>query len=257
MFIRRAARIRRFPNDTSLPSRYVSCKEYPAALSARTITRVALRVVVASFADAVGPLTFSNILFLLRLMRGRLLCLVACIGLLQVPAAAVAREVTPGALRAAYAEVQQVTAEIEQTKSSPFLFRPLVSRIHMEYGNGRVLWRVTEPVRGELVFDNGRVSGDSAAPLSSGAAEILAPLTRLFRAVFSFDFAALGQDFDLVFSANVLEARTRAGSELAFVKRLVFRFNPDLSPASVAVETGDETTELKFLRFETSPKATP
>lgn len=190
-------------------------------------------------------------------MRIRIPGLIACAGLLGAPGVTSAQELTRESLQAAYAHVATSTAEIEQTKSSPYLFKPLVSRIHMEYGNGRVLWRVIEPVRGELVFDNGRISGDSAATLPPGAAERMAPLMRLFRAVCSFDFAALKQDFDLVFSANVLEARAHTGSELSFVKRLVFRFNPDLSPASVAVETADETTELKFLHFETSPKAAP
>jgi len=183
--------------------------------------------------------------------------LVGCAWLLAEHGFAHAGWLTRESLRAAYANVQMLSAEIEQTKSSPYLYKPLVSRIHLEFAAGRVLWRILEPVHGELVFDNGKISTDGTVTLPPEAAERMAPVLRFFQAVFSVDLAVIEKDFDLVFSESSLEARSRPGNEGAFVKRLVFRFQPDLSPAQVTVETGDETTELKFLHFAISPARTP
>lgn len=185
------------------------------------------------------------------------LLLIGCACLLATHGFAHAGGLTRESLTAAYANVRMLTAEIEQTKSSPYLYKPLVSRIHLEYTDRHVLWRILEPVRGEVVFDNGKVSTDGTVTLPPEAAERMAPLMRLLQAVFSVDLAVIEKDFDLVISENSLEARSRPGSEVSVVKRLVFRFRPDLSPAQVTVETGDETTELKFLRFDISPARTP
>jgi hypothetical protein len=186
----------------------------------------------------------------------RTLLLIGCAWFVA-PGFARADGLTRESLKAAYANVHMLSAEIEQTKSSPYLYKPLVSRIHLEYADGRVLWRILEPVRGEVIFDNGRISTDGTVTLPPEAAERMAPLMRLLQAVFSVDLAVIEKDFDLVISENSLEARPRPGSEVSFVKRLVFRFQPDLSPAQVTVETGDETTELKFLHFEISPARIP
>ena len=180
---------------------------------------------------------------------------------LAMPRVVLAEGLTRESLQAAYTNVRTLSADIEQTKSSPYLFKPLVSTIHLEYANGRIVWRVLEPVRGELVFDEGKISSDVPGLLPPGAAERMIPLMRLFRAIFSVDLAAIEQDFDLRFSANVLEAQSRAGSQLTLVKKLVFQFAPNLFPERITVDVEGETTELRFLRFELSrggaAKATP
>lgn len=183
--------------------------------------------------------------------------LVGCAWVLVTCSVAHAEGLTRESLKAAYSDIRMLSAEIEQTKSSPYLYKPLVSMVHMEYAGGRVLWRILKPVRGEMVFDNGSISIEATAALPPGAADRMAPLMRCFRAIFSVDFAAIEKDFDLLISENSLEAASRPGSDVSFVKRLVFRFGPDLSLAQVTVEAEDETTELTFLHFEISPAGTP
>jgi len=182
----------------------------------------------------------------------KLLLMTACGWGLLMPSFARAEDLTRASLQAAYAHVGRLSAEIEQKKSSPYLFKPLVSKIHMEYANGRILWRVLEPVRGEIVFDNGTISTAPAGVLPPDALERMMPLMRLFRAIFSVDLPAIEKDFDLRFSDRSLEAQSRAGSDVHLVKRLVFHFDAGLLPERMTVEVGDEITELRFLHFESS-----
>ena len=183
--------------------------------------------------------------------------LVTCAWVLATPAFVHAETLTRGSLQATYANVRMLSAEIEQTKSSPYLFKPLVSKIYMEYANGRILWRVFEPARGEIVFDNGKISTDATGVLPPEALEKMMPLMRLFRAIFSVDLTAIEADFDLRFAESSLEATSRPGSDFSLVKQLVFHFGPTLFPDRIVVEVAGETTELKFLRFEVTPADAP
>ncbi len=189
------------------------------------------------------------------MQRGRLFFLGYAI-FVVTSISATAQPLTKEALKAAYSGGRAITAEIEQSKSSPYLFKPLVSRVHLQMHDATVVWRVLEPVRGELVLENGRVSSDGAIALPPGSTERMAPLLRLLRAVFSVDFDVLAVDFDLTFSANEVEARARPTTQAPLIERLVIRFHPDLTPALVVVDAKDEHAELKFLSFASMPAPT-
>lgn len=182
----------------------------------------------------------------------RALC---CLCLLVGASSARAEELSRDALMTAYARVKSLRAEIEQTRTSPYLYKPLVSRVQLECAGGRIVWRVLEPFRGEVVFDQSGVASAGGAALPPGAAEKMAPLLRLLRAIFWVDLAAMEKDFHVRIAGDTLEATPRVEAGFGSLRKLLFRFGPDLAPVQITVDAGPDVTELKFLGFVRSPAA--
>jgi hypothetical protein len=166
-------------------------------------------------------------------------------------AASAPSPVTPEALRARYAGLQKLTAEVVQVKEGKYWARPFESRVELRYTPGRVEWETVAPVKALAVVEGSAlylVGADGVRrDLGPAAGDPrLAALLRFVRALLSVDLPGIERDFVLTYGPGELTATPRPGSDLALFTAVRLRFAPDLDVTSVDIETKDERTHLRF-----------
>lgn len=153
---------------------------------------------------------------------------------------ALALALTLPMVREHYAGTKGLDAEIVQTKESPFLLKPLVSKIHLVVRPGEIRWEVKEPVAATFVFDE---SGKSPFPDTDKTKALVA----FIKALVTVDFAALERDFVLEAKGATLQATPRPGSPLAgMIKGMELGFGDDLGLRTLDIAAANESTHLVF-----------
>jgi len=173
-------------------------------------------------------------------------------------AAPPAAPLSPELLRARYAGIRSLSAEVLQTKEGRYWARPLESRIRLRYTPERITWETLSPVRSTVVIEGEKLTvlSGAGAPRDLGAAASdprVAGLLRFLRALLALDLAAIERDFELSYGPGELLARPRAGSDLAFLAVLRLRFDPRAELTGLEIETATERTRLAFETVERDP----
>lgn len=144
-------------------------------------------------------------------------------------------------IKAHYAGSKGLDAEIVQTKTSTYLVKPLVSKIHLAAHPGEVVWEVKEPVAAKFVFDE---SGKQS-PFPDNAKT--QALISFIRALVTVDFDKLERDFTLETKGSTLVATPRAASPLSgMIKGMELVFADDLRLKTMTITAENETTRLEF-----------
>jgi hypothetical protein len=139
-----------------------------------------------------------------------------------------------------YAGTKGLEADIEQTKTSPYLTKPLLSKIHLAVKPGEIRWEVKEPVASTFVFDE---SGKSPFPENDKTKALIG----FIKSLVTVDFPAIEREFTLEASGQKLIATPRAGSPLAgMIKRMELGFAPDLTLSTLDIDAANEATHLVF-----------
>jgi len=159
--------------------------------------------------------------------------------------------VTPDTLRARYAEVRLLTADVVQVKEGRFWARPFESRIRLRYTPERLIWETVSPISSTVVIEGGnltvRGAGGERRDLGAMASDPrFAAFLRLVRALLAVDLAGIERDFVLSYGPGELTARPRPGSDVSLFTRMRLRFDGDLEIVSLEIETTDERTQLTF-----------
>ena len=148
-----------------------------------------------------------------------------------------------------YRDLNMLAADVDQTKTSPYLSRPLKSVVRMALRSGIVTWETVSPVPSMITLTNGQIVVTGAGqtqrtlPRSPQADALLTLIEGLVRADW------LGLERDCVITATgalTLQAVPRPASKLVFLKNLEFRFHDSLKLERITITTADETTELAF-----------
>lgn len=184
------------------------------------------------------------------------------IALLPAALLAAPPQLTPELLRARYAGIRSLSADVTQTKEGRYWARPLTSRIRLRYTPERITWETLSPVPSTVVIEGEKltVRSGAGAPRDLGAAASdprVAALLRFLRALLALDLGVIERDFALEYGAGELLARPRAGSDLSFLTALRLRFDPRAELAGLDIETASERTRLAFDRVERDPPAGP
>ena len=154
--------------------------------------------------------------------------------------AALALALTLPLVKAHYAGTSGLDAAIEQTKVSPFLMKPLVSKIHLTVKPGEIRWEVREPVAATFVFDE---SGKSPFPDNDKTRALIA----FIKALVTVDFVAIEREFTLEMKGASLVAMPRSSSPLAgMIKSMALGFADDLTLKTLDIVAANETTHLAF-----------
>lgn len=167
---------------------------------------------------------------------------------------------TPDALRARYAGVRSLSADVVQVKEGRFWARPLESRVKLRYTPERIVWETLSPVRSSVVIEGDRLevldaAGRPRGPNALGGDPRVAALLGFIRALVAVDLDALERDFTLRYGPGELVATPREGSRLALFTSIRLRFDARDELAAMELETATERTRLTFQRVERDPPA--
>lgn len=176
---------------------------------------------------------------------------------LAAPDAAAPR-ITPEALRAHYAGIERLTADVVQVKEGKYWAKPFESRVKLRYTPERVEWETVAPVKSLATIDGGgmRLVGPDgkAKDLGPMAGDPrLAALLRFVRALLAVDLPGIERDFVLTYGPGEVTATPRPDGALAFFTGVRLGFAPDLEIATVDLETPQEKTHLRFEHVEHAP----
>lgn len=147
-----------------------------------------------------------------------------------------------------------VSSDVEQTKYSQFLFKPMVSKIKLRYSKNLITWEYTEPFKKVITINSDGVmkdknsAGNEAAEIQSNAG--LKSVFNFIRSIFSLNFEELRKDFLIDFSKNAISAISRADSRVKFVKSMNFEFDSNLLPSRFVIDSDSEKMELVFRNFK-------
>lgn len=166
-------------------------------------------------------------------------------------AASTAQQVTPEALKARYADVRKLTADVVQVKEGKYWARPFESKVQLRYTPARVEWETVAPVKALAVVEGNALFlvGPDGVKRDLGPAAgdpRLAALLRFIRALLAVDLAGIERDFVLSYGPGEVTATPRPGSDLTLFTSIRLAFSPELDVTSVDLETRDERTHLRF-----------
>lgn len=164
-------------------------------------------------------------------------------------------QVTAEALRARFADVRSLAADVVQVKRGKYWARPLESRIRLSYTPGRVVWETLSPVRSTVVIADGAlaVTGPDGRPGEAGIVAgdpRFAAVVRFIRALLAVDLPALERDFVLVYGPGQLAATPRPGADLQLFQAIRLKFDDTLDLTALELDTVTERTTLSFSHVE-------
>lgn len=180
--------------------------------------------------------------------------------LLAAALGATSGNLTADALRARYAGLRSLSADVVQVKEGRFWARPLESRIRLRYTPERIVWETISPVRSSVVIEGNRlsVSDASGRPRDMGAFAgdpRAAALLGFIRSLIAVDLDALDRELTLQYGPGELVAIPRSGSKLELFTRIRLRFDARDDLTAMELETPNERTRLSFQRVERDPPA--
>ena len=166
------------------------------------------------------------------------------------PAAAPLPTPSPEALRARWAGLARLTAEVTQVKEGRYWARPLESRIRLRYAAGRIEWETLTPVASLVTIAGDRitVAAAGAPPRELDAAKDprFAGLLRFLRALLALDLDAVERDFVLAYGPGEIVATPREGSAMQLFTAIRMRFDAAGELVGLDLETASERTRLSF-----------
>jgi hypothetical protein len=183
-----------------------------------------------------------------------MLALLLAAALVAPPAAPLTRD----ELRARYAGIRSLSADVLQVKEGRFWARPLESQIRLRYTPDRIVWESLSPVRTSVVIEGDHLTvsgaGGQARELSALASDPrVAALLSFIRSLITVDLAAIERDFDVTYGVGELVATPRALSEVKLFERVRIGFDARHELAELELETASERTRLTFLRIVRDP----
>ncbi len=157
----------------------------------------------------------------------------------------------PDALRARYAGIRSLGADVVQVKEGRFWARPLESRIRLEYTPEKITWETLAPVRSTVTISGDRlVVADAAGKTRelgalAGDPRVVA-LLRFIRSLVAVDLAAIERDFVVRYGDGELVATPREGAGPKLFERIRLRFDDRDDLAGMELVTSTERTRLTF-----------
>ncbi len=178
--------------------------------------------------------------------------------LLAAALAAGPARLTPDALRARYAGIRSLTADVVQVKEGKYWARPLESRIRLSYTPERIVWETLSPVRSTVTIQGDRLeladaSGKRRELGAMAGDPRVAALLGFLRALIAVDLEALDRDFTIRYGEGELVATPRDGSRLRLFERIRLRFDARDDLTEMELATATERTRLSFRGVERVP----
>jgi outer membrane lipoprotein-sorting protein len=165
---------------------------------------------------------------------------------------------SPDALRARYAGIRSLSADLVQVKEGRFWARPFESRIRLRYTPDRIVWETLSPIRSTVTIEGEHLAITDAAGKTrevgglSGDPRVVA-LLGFIRSLIAVDLQALDRDFTMRYGESELEATPREGSRLSLFQSILLRFDAHDDLVAMELVTATERTRLTFRTLERVP----
>jgi len=171
---------------------------------------------------------------------------------------------TREALNRQYRGLKGFTGSAVQTRSSPYLLKPLRSEVQIAYENEILSWQVQGqdkfevkfPAKGqpELVSGDGVKGGSDthnsvASNMPAAARRKLLETLKALRSLMLLD-PKLDDDFLVTVKGQELWIIPRPNQSNIFFEEIVLLFDPAMQLQSMRLKTQDDVTQLTFLQLK-------
>jgi outer membrane lipoprotein-sorting protein len=180
--------------------------------------------------------------------------------LLSAALAATPARLGPDALRARYAGIRSLSADVVQVKEGRFWARPLESRIRLTYTPEKITWETVAPVRSTVTIAGDKlVVADASGKTRelgalAGDPRVVA-LLGFIRALIAVDLEAIERDFTIRYGDGELVATPREDARLKLFDSVRLRFDASDDLSGMELVTPTERTRLSFRNVERDPPA--
>jgi hypothetical protein len=180
--------------------------------------------------------------------------------LMAAALAATPARLGPDALRARYAGIRALSADVVQVKEGRFWARPLESRVRLTYTPEKITWETIAPVRSTVTIAGDKlvVADASGKPRELGALAgdpRVVALLGFIRSLITVDLEAIERDFTIRYGDGELVATPREDARLKLFDSVRLRFDASDDLTGMELVTPTERTRLSFRNVERVPPA--
>ena len=153
------------------------------------------------------------------------------------------------ALKKRYDALISFQADILQTKTAPYLIRPLISKVRLDVSRERILWQILEPKPLTV-----KIAGDTLTFLDETGKPHVGMHTvdpqkkeffvKVLGALFTGDITKLKTIFTVDTSGDRMTLTARDADNL--LRKVTFWFTPELTPRRMELVLGQETLLFEF-----------
>ncbi len=157
----------------------------------------------------------------------------------------------PDALRARYAGIRSLSADVVQVKEGRFWARPLESRIRLAYTPEKITWETLAPIRSTVTIAGDRlVVADASGKTRelgalAGDPRVVA-LLGFIRSLIAVDLDAIERDYTLRYGDGEVVATPRDGARGRLVESIRLRVEAQDDLTGMELATPTERTRLTF-----------
>lgn len=149
-----------------------------------------------------------------------------------------------------YRGIKEISAEIDQTKTSPLLLRPLQSKVKLSFKDEILSWEVSgqEPWRIRFAADGKTEFLNASKALAEIPADAKAKLDRtlaLVRKILIMD-PALEKDFVQTLKGETLLIKPKGQENSVFFESIEILFQKNADIRRILLKTADDETTLNF-----------
>jgi hypothetical protein len=164
----------------------------------------------------------------------------------------------PDVLRARYAGIHSLDADVVQRKEGRFWARPFESQIRLRYTPDRIVWETLSPVHSTVTIESKRLaitdaSGNSRELGAAAGDPRVVALLGFFRALITVDLESLNRDFAIQYGEGELVATPRQGEKARLFESIRLQFNARYDLVAMELVTKTERTHLTFRALERVP----
>jgi hypothetical protein len=150
-------------------------------------------------------------------------------------------------LRKKYRTLVSLSANVDQSKTAPYLLRPLKSKIHFSYAKGSIDWHVLPPVEANIHIDRtGILVKDSKGNAQGKVPNGMLKMTGTLLDMLGGEVSSENKQISVDEMENCLTWRPEGTATGGGISSMSFFFDPQQIISQVRIVSGQELTVLIF-----------
>jgi hypothetical protein len=159
----------------------------------------------------------------------------------------------PQRISSFYQKIKRIEATLVQTKTAPYLIKPLKSDIELTVHNDVITWQVRSGRPFTLTISDNKMemvdeNGKPLLSMNDKGAALSAPFMTTLSALIKGDMVQLQKSHEVTAVGSTLKLRAREAKDP--IREIEFRLDKNLAPVQITLYIGEEKVQLDFVKFK-------